>query len=97
MHSMGSQDSLLEHGWRCLLKSFAKRLISAQGARSAAAMAETCVSHPSSKADRVPQCLMEAGCSQVGFSQPQEGQLLPQGRGFVPLLWLTVKVVPVLI
>lgn len=31
MHSVGSQDSLLEHGWHCLLQLFAKRLISQHG------------------------------------------------------------------
>lgn len=96
MHSVGCQDPLLEHAWHCLLKSFSKRLISARGAWSAAAIAETCVSHPSSKADRVPQCLMEHLMLSSG-SVPIQGQLLPQRRGFVPLLWLTLKVVPMLI
>lgn len=53
--------------------------MSARGAWSAGATAETCVSHPSSKADRVPQCLMEPLMFSSG-SVPTQGQLLPQGR-----------------
>lgn len=69
-----------------LLESFARRLISAQGAWSAAATAEGCKNHPSLKADHVPQCLMETLILSSG-SVPTQGQLLPQGRDFVTLLW----------